>query len=191
MSALARTADVVRPDRQIGKVSPSRSLSIPSLRANGSAPTDRANARPMTGSAPPPRRRISTGSNADTVADRLSARGRRDRVSISGRRQPPDELPRPSVVSLHCGGETCLAAAPLTFQRTTSKQRLRRAGTLDGLGKSHFHGWPKLPPKLPWGWSDDISAGNFSNLMTGFSPISAYRESRPSKKRSSPLGRIH
>src|SRR5450755_3868108 len=113
-----------------------------------------------------------------TTADSLSARGRRDRAMISGRRQPPDELPRPSVVSLHYGGETCLAAAPLTFRRTTSKQRLCHAGTLDGLGKSRFHGWPKLPPKLPSGWSSDISAGNFSDLMTGFSPTSAYRGSR-------------
>src|ERR1700675_4421943 len=56
------------------------------------------------------------------TADRLSAGGRPDRAMISGRRQPPDELPRPSVVSLHCGGETCLAAAPLAFQRPTSKQ---------------------------------------------------------------------
>src|SRR5229473_3750847 len=92
--------------------------------------------------------------SAPAMADRLSARGRRDSVLISGRRQPPDELPRPSVVSLHCGGETCLAAAPLTFQQTTSKQRLRRA-------------------------------------RTGFSPISAYRGSRSSKKRSSPPGRIY
>src|ERR1700681_3230721 len=131
----------------------------------------------------------------DTMADRLSARGRPDRAMISGRRQPPDELPRPSVVSLHDGGETCLAAAPLTFQRTTSKKRLRRARTLDGFGKSHFHGWPKLPPRLPpgspWGWSDDISAGNFSALMTGFSPISAYRWSRASEKRSSAAGHIY
>jgi hypothetical protein len=127
----------------------------------------------------------------DTMADRLNARGRRDRALISGCRQPPDELPRPSVVSLQYGGETCLAAAPLTFQRTTSKLRLRRARTLDGLGKSHFHGWPKLPPRSPWGWSDDISAGDFSNWMTDFSPISACRGSGPSKKRSSPPGPIH
>jgi hypothetical protein len=61
----------------------------------------------------------------------------------------------------------------------TSSQLYRHFRTVDGAGKSRFHGWPELPR----GPSHDTSTGSSSNSMTGFSRISAYRGSTRSKKR--------
>src|SRR6266478_638762 len=51
----------------------------------------------------------------------------------SGRRQPPDELSKPSVVSLQNGGETCPATARLALQRTVPQQLYRRFRTLESV----------------------------------------------------------
>src|ERR1700675_3602425 len=140
---------------------------------------------PFDGEATMSPRKVWSKSRVITTGLRLSSQGPCDTNIGSGRRQPPDELPRPSVVSLHHGGETCLAAARIVLQPDISNRFHRRLRTSDGSGKSHSHGCPEWPP----GANDTADIENFVNLMTGCSPTSAYRGTRSAKILSGPPGR--
>lgn len=73
----------------------------------------------------------------------------------------------PSVVSLHCGGETCLATAPLA-QSVHPAQPSVLLQTLDGSGSYRSRYWTAS--------HGAANTTSFSNWMTGFSRTSAYRE---------------
>src|SRR3954469_20878148 len=73
----------------------------------------------------------------------------------------------PSVVSLHYGGETCLATAPLA-QSAHPAQPSFLLQTLDGSGSYRSHCWTAS--------HGAANTTSFSNWTTGFSRTSAYRE---------------
>src|SRR3954449_4327668 len=73
----------------------------------------------------------------------------------------------PSVVSLHYGGETCLATAPLA-QSAHPAQPSFLLQALDGSGNSRSRCWTAS--------HGAANTTSFSNWMTGFSRTSAYRE---------------
>src|ERR1700687_5086732 len=126
---------------------------------------------PFDGEATMSPRKVWSKSRVITTGLRLSSQGPCDTNIGSGRRQPPDELSWPSVVSLHHGGETCLVAARIVLQSEISKRFHRPFRTSDCSGKSHSHGCPEWPPGL----SAVAGIKNFANSMTGSSPTSAYR----------------